>query len=308
MESPDSWFVYEVAKKYDGIPSQKLLEFYEDSMNLPVIPPHMVTNMSRILYYLFSGLSSDSRQQLLINRQQIHQQSKINESIQMYKNTLSAEGPEYPMDLERKLLQEVKTCNAKGASEVINKLLGYITFTEGGDLKVISARALELLFLMSRAAIEGGARQKNILKYNLYYCNLIQSASLQETIFGILGEALSTFTESELVQHGTKNSRLVRKAMEYVAENFTSSVTLEQTAEYMHLNPTYLSGLFKQTCGMSFSNYLNTLRIEESRRLLENTDYSVINIAIASGFSDQSYFSKVFKRMVGISPSSYRSR
>ena len=64
---------------------------------------------------------------------------------------------------------------------------------------------------------------------------------------------------------------------------------------HVHLNPAYFSSLFKQATGSSFKEYLNMVRNEESKRLLINTDYSIIDIALATGFEDQSYFSKVFK-------------
>ena len=83
-------------------------------------------------------------------------------------------------------------------------------------------------------------------------------------------------------------------------------ITLDETAEHVHLHPSYFSTLFKQSTGSSFKEYLNMVRIEESKRLLANTDFSIIDIAIAAGFEDQSYFSKVFKKYTGITPKQYR--
>ena len=58
--------------------------------------------------------------------------------------------------------------------------------------------------------------------------------------------------------------------------------------------------------GSTFKEYLSMVRVEESKRLLANTDYSLIDIAVATGFQDQSYFSKVFKRYTGLTPGQYR--
>ena len=73
-----------------------------------------------------------------------------------------------------------------------------------------------------------------------------------------------------------------------------------------HLHPAYFSSIFKQCSGSSFKEYLNMVRVEESKRLLSNTEYSIIDIAVACGFDDQSYFSKVFKKYTGMSPKQYR--
>ena len=86
----------------------------------------------------------------------------------------------------------------------------------------------------------------------------------------------------------------------------SGELTLEEVANHVHLNPAYFSSLFKQSTGSSFKEYLNMVRIEESKRLLANTDYSVIDIAVASGFGDQSYFCRVFKKYTGLTPRQYR--
>ena len=98
----------------------------------------------------------------------------------------------------------------------------------------------------------------------------------------------------------------MKKAIAYISKNYSKNLTLEEVANDVHLNPAYFSTVFKQSCGSSFKEYLNMVRIEESKRLLANTDYSVIDIAIAVGFEDQSYFSKVFKKYTGLTPKQYR--
>ena len=75
----------------------------------------------------------------------------------------------------------------------------------------------------------------------------------------------------------------------------------------MHLNPSYFSTIFKQSCGSSFKEYLNYIRIEESKHLLTETNYSIIDIAVAVGFEDQSYFTKVFKKFTGLTPKRFRN-
>ena len=83
-------------------------------------------------------------------------------------------------------------------------------------------------------------------------------------------------------------------------------MTLESVAAHVHLNPSYFSTMFRQATGSTFKEYLSMVRVEESKRLLANTDYSLIDIAVATGFQDQSYFSKVFKRYTGLTPGQYR--
>ena len=78
-------------------------------------------------------------------------------------------------------------------------------------------------------------------------------------------------------------------------------------AAYLGVSPNYFSTLFHKTVGESFREHLCRVRIEESKRLLLSTDISLNQIGLAVGFSDQSYYSKVFKRITGLTPGEYRT-
>ena len=90
------------------------------------------------------------------------------------------------------------------------------------------------------------------------------------------------------------------------ARHYAEPLTLAQLAETAGLSPSYFSALFVKVMGVSLREYINHVRVEEAKRLLTATDYPLSQIAVSVGFSDQSYFSKVFKQITGISPNRYR--
>ena len=98
----------------------------------------------------------------------------------------------------------------------------------------------------------------------------------------------------------------MKKAVSYISQHYSEPLTLNIVANQVHLNASYFSTLFKKEMGMSFKEYLNQVRIEESKRLLANSSFSIIDIAVSVGFEDQSYFSKVFKKYTGITPKQFR--
>lgn len=100
---------------------------------------------------------------------------------------------------------------------------------------------------------------------------------------------------------------LMTAAIAYISEHYDQPLTLKETADHVKLNPSYFSALFKQCSGSTFKEFLNYIRIEESKKYLINTNYSIIDIAIATGFEDQSYFTKVFKKYTGMTPRQYRN-
>jgi len=105
--------------------------------------------------------------------------------------------------------------------------------------------------------------------------------------------------------HGNQH---IRKALLYIAGNYSQPLTIAMTSAHVGLSPNHFSALFQKSVGMKFHDYLCRIRVEESKNLLLFSDYSLTDIAIAAGFPDQSYFCKVFKRIVGLPPGQFRNR
>jgi len=92
-----------------------------------------------------------------------------------------------------------------------------------------------------------------------------------------------------------------------IAKDDHYGLTLASAAAQLHVNPSYLSGHFKRETGMGFSEFVNEQKINKSKDLLEKTNLRLLEIADLCGFEDQSYFTKVFSKRVGMSPREYRN-
>lgn len=101
---------------------------------------------------------------------------------------------------------------------------------------------------------------------------------------------------------------LIKKALQYIDQNFNKNITLESVAKYVHLNPQYFSKYFKNAMNMNFVDYVSKMRINYSKKLLSETDLSINVISLKAGYMDCSYFCKVFKKYEGISPHKYREQ
>ena len=101
---------------------------------------------------------------------------------------------------------------------------------------------------------------------------------------------------------------LLSSVAEYVQQHYTEELTLEELAQIFHVNSSYLSTLFAKKTGMNFSYYRNTLRIQRARELLAHSEKSVSEIAMETGYNSISYFNRVFKEIVGITPIQYRMK
>jgi len=303
MDSPDSLLLSELAKKYN-IPDEKIVEMSDEAQSLPVLEPSMVTYISRMLYYMCSGLVIDSKKQFKLSQDKYYQQSEINEAIQFYKTSSSSK--DYPYEKEKELIIKLKIGDTDSSKALLNDLLGYVFFAEGSNFDVIKTRSIELMSLLSRAAIEGGATSDNVLKANNQILKEIQVVTNLHDLCYKLQESVDVFTHCMFDYIPTKGNEITKKAIRYIAKNYSKNITLNEVAEHVHLTPAYFSTQFKQATGSSFKEYVNMIRVEESKRLLLNTDYSIMDIALSTGFEDQSYFTKIFKKYTGLTPRQYR--
>lgn len=98
----------------------------------------------------------------------------------------------------------------------------------------------------------------------------------------------------------------IEESLKYIREHFQERLTLESVASKVYVNPKYFSHVFKREMGVSFTEYVIGLKIEHACKLLETTDYHAYRISIECGFSDPSYFNRVFCAQMNMTPQTYR--
>lgn len=103
-----------------------------------------------------------------------------------------------------------------------------------------------------------------------------------------------------------RQSIILHQIYEYVNEHYANEISLSEMANALHLNYTYLSSYFKQRTQENLTSYINRVRTDKAKDLLLDPSLSVSEISRLTGFSDHNYFSKVFKKMTGMTPVEYR--
>lgn len=105
----------------------------------------------------------------------------------------------------------------------------------------------------------------------------------------------------------TQGQVLVRKAMDYIESNYGNNISLNMVATHVHLSPAYLSRIFNKKTGGSLTDYLAQVRLRKAKQQLRMSTATIDQIAAATGFNSSSYFSAIFKKNEGITPSAYRA-
>jgi two-component system response regulator YesN len=143
-------------------------------------------------------------------------------------------------------------------------------------------------------------------KYS-YFRSIDEAPSAKATI-----ELMNGFIEEvkkclDTVQSGPEDVNM-KNLIEYIEEHYAEPLTLTGVAKHFHFNPSYLSSYFSTHNKEGFIEYLNRIRIEEATKLLMKGTESISEISGMVGFSDHSYFCKVFKKIKGLSPSQYKRK
>lgn len=99
---------------------------------------------------------------------------------------------------------------------------------------------------------------------------------------------------------------MIRQVMTYIHANLSKNISLCEVAESCGMNVTYFSELFHKETGSSFKKWLTSIRIEYAKRLMEEQDVPILDIAYECGYNTPSQFYKMFKKEVGITPSKYK--
>ena len=304
---PADEMVFDDLDKYGSNENGRRLR---DLLNdIPVILPKRARYLSELLMILAEHLTSEGMVELNNNREYYEAQAKIAEEIEDMKNSDDEHiSVYYPLEKERLLVKLVREGDKIKSKKILNELLGHVFFKSGGNFEYMKARVLELVVVLSRAAVEGGADLEMIFGLNYKYLHEVEGLNNVDELCFWLIKVLDRFTECvySIGKVTAKNSLIVHNAIEYIKKNYDRNITLEDISQAVYLSPNYFSKLFKDELNLSFVDYLNKVRVEESKKYLADLKLSIIDIALKVGFQDQSYYTRVFKKYEGKSPGQFR--
>ena len=305
---PDE-LVSELQAKYkEKMPDKEI--FLKELEEIPVLTTEKAKALSEMLLISATYLTEGKVSELLSKKDTMDQQAQISEYIQYIKRMEHGdmEISQYPIDKEKELLHLIQIGDSSNARRILNEVLGVIFFSSGGNFDVVKARVLELLVLLSRAAVEGGGDAEQIFGMNFNYLKEINNYKSVEGLAGWLAKVIVRFSDLVFDLRDVKHADAIFQAIQYINKNYSEKVSLDEVAGAVYLSPAYFSKIFKEEMKCNFNSYLNQVRIDKSKNLLLNSKFSLVEIAGMVGYEDQSYFTKVFKRISGLSPGKYREK
>ncbi|KNZ69799.1 two component transcriptional regulator, AraC family [Thermincola ferriacetica] len=216
----------------------------------------------------------------------------------------------YLLDREKKLIDMILRKKHDDAIICIHDIFNDFQPRLESNLIWEKVFCLEILAVLLRAARKANVNSEELSQINSALTNeLVDMTDLGKRLWVEWLEhcvdriiALIANNEKASVQ------RLIKEIKEYIENNLNKSITLKDISELTHYNPQYFSRAFKKEIGMTVIEYLTHRRIEKAKMLLKKERLPVRLVAKKVGFSDVAYFSRVFRKVVGVKPSEFREK
>ncbi|EOP55845.1 YSIRK-targeted surface antigen transcriptional regulator [Bacillus cereus VD136] len=287
---------------------RKLIEYYH---SIPIIDSQQFLTISLLVYYLMYHKKLDKTMVIQNNKALTLDMIELeNPDLELSKgrrNFIFHSNLSY----ERVLLDYVK--NGR-----INKLKDIFDYSIVGEaeLGLLSKRnrlrseknlMITGIALVCRAAIEGGLNDETAFTLSDFYIQQLEELGSLKAILKLTEEAIMDFTNRVHQLNEEKYSATITACQHYIYDHLYDDITLDHLAQMCRLSPNYLSSLLKKEVGKPLSEYIQRQRVDEAKKLLLLTNYSILDIGMWLNFNDQSYFIKIFKKYTGLTPRQFRN-
>lgn len=162
--------------------------------------------------------------------------------------------------------------------------------------------------MAARYCIEGGMDMAESYSLSDFYIQKADGCASREEVAELHPVMCEDYTERMYKLRGRKvSSRQIALCLDYIYDHLHTRITVADLAELVGFHPSYLSKLFQKETGSSISRYIRCKKIETAQNMLAYTDYSPAEISSTLAFPSQSYFTEVFRKYTGMTPSKYRA-
>lgn len=209
---------------------------------------------------------------------------------------------------EPELLSTIKNGQYGDARACLNRILVSIYSLAGKRMDLLKSCVLELVVMMSRAAVEAGADPSALLGANYRSLAELSTISDDEDMAQWVRHMLDSLIEAIHSNNDYPHSLLLAKAVAHMQDHLSENLRRDDVARFAGVSPGHLSHVMTERMGRSFTDLLTQMRVTRAKDLLRQTDLSLSSIAMECGFYDQSHLNKIFRKMTGNSPGEFRKQ
>lgn len=211
----------------------------------------------------------------------------------------------YPMKKEQLLIYEAIVGNKKSVTELLKSIFEILRNAKDLPKDLVPKIILNIVISINKHAQEQNINLQDFYTKHISVKEIMQKEKLDEAyeyILGILDTVCSYMQEIR----NDKDAQLINKLTEYVNENYMKDINAYSAARAFNKNVSYINKLFVNSKKISFSDYVDRIRMDKAKELLESTEDDYLKIAISVGYNDEKYFLNLFNHIEGIPAAEYR--
>lgn len=290
-----------------GLANRKqVFNYYE---TIPVIPKEKLINLSVISFYMINHIILTAEDVEYENDLLKQISVKIEPTVLVTKSTDQLGPTHHNPLLEKQLVSIIRS----GQVEELKKFTSLQKEKTGILSKSSYIRSSKNLTIVAiaigtRAAIDGGLHSEIAFSLSDSYIQRLEDLYSIEDIESLQIEAMFTFTEKVRQVKDEQYSGTITRCKDFIYSHRHEKITHNDVANFVQLSHSYLSTLFKEEVGITISQYIQKIKIEEAKNLIAYTDTPLSEVSFLLYFTDQSYFTKVFKKFEGITPKQYKEK
>lgn len=212
---------------------------------------------------------------------------------------------DYPVETEKALFKSIEEGNVSRAAFYAGAFFDWMLEKHIQNESDIKLKVLELVMSAEKIGFESGGMVYRFNMRSEYLDTVMNMRSYQE-LSEWFRSRISDICRSIFTKKEENTVDIIRSAQDYILANYNKDLILDDVSKELQISPYYFSKLFKKRTGSTFIEYLTNVRIERAKEFLRNTNKSMKEICLDVGYSDANYFSRTFKKNVGVTPSEYK--
>lgn len=228
---------------------------------------------------------------------------KVNHAKDLPVSCVYEEG--YPYDMEAELFEAVNAGNKELTEKKSTEFLMWMENQSPELNNNVRLKAMEFVLFAEKTVYHEGTMTYHFDSRANYLDQLMGFQNYEELERWFVHKMSESAGHIAMKQQ-EKTVNVVEKAKAYISEHFSGELSLEETAKELGISSYYLSKLFKESENINYIDYVNNLRIEYAKKQLIETEKSIKTICLESGYGDPNYFSRIFKKWTGVTPTEYR--
>lgn len=211
----------------------------------------------------------------------------------------------YPIDLEKRLFAEIQNGETNHAVTTAESYFDLIADAHGEYLMNIRLKVLEfVLYAEHLAYLSGGMTYE--FRARADYLPAIMGMNDLPSLREWFIEKIAAASHNVSTKASEKSLNAIETAKEYIRNNYSRDISLDEVSQAVNISPYYFSKIFKEDAGEGFVEYLTRIRMDKAKELITTTECSMKEICAMVGYADPNYFSRIFKKNVGVTPTEYK--